>query len=63
MSRILLIRVDGIGDLAMSLAIFPALRRRFPEARITVDAVPIKTEGMPTVRGYSVLPIEVRRGS
>jgi cytochrome P450 len=36
---------------------------RFPEARITVDPVPIKTEGMPTVRGYSVLPVEVRRSS
>jgi lipopolysaccharide heptosyltransferase II len=34
LSRILLIRVDGIGDLAMSLAIFPALRRRFPNAQI-----------------------------
>lgn len=33
-SRILLIRIDGIGDLAMSRAIFPALRQRFPDARI-----------------------------
>lgn len=32
--RILLIRMDGIGDLAMSAAIFPALRRQFPAARI-----------------------------
>jgi heptosyltransferase-2 len=33
-SRILLIRVDGIGDLAMSSAIFPSLRRQFPTAQI-----------------------------
>src|SRR4051794_36702507 len=33
--RILLIRIDGIGDLTMSATIFPALRRRFPGG--TVD--------------------------
>jgi lipopolysaccharide heptosyltransferase II len=33
-SRILLIRIDGIGDLVMSSAIFPSLRRHFPNARI-----------------------------
>lgn len=33
-ARILLIRVDGIGDLTMSAAIFPALRKKFPRARI-----------------------------
>jgi hypothetical protein len=33
-ARILLIRVDGIGDLAMSSAIFPSLRRQFPNAQI-----------------------------
>lgn len=32
--RILLIRMDGIGDLMMSTAIFPALRQRYPQARI-----------------------------
>lgn len=32
--RILLIRIDGIGDLAMSSAIFPALRSRYPNGRI-----------------------------
>src|SRR5436305_1647873 len=44
-SKILLIRVDGIGDLAMSAAVFPSLRRRFPGARIDLltsgDARPI----------------------
>lgn len=33
-ARILLIRVDGIGDLAMSSASFPSLRRQFPTAQI-----------------------------
>jgi heptosyltransferase-2 len=33
-ARILLIRIDGIGDLAMSSAIFPSLRRQFPNAQI-----------------------------
>lgn len=33
-SRIMLIRMDGIGDLAMSAAIFPALRHHFPHAQI-----------------------------
>lgn len=33
--RLLLMRVDGIGDLAMSSAIFPSIRRTFPGA--TVD--------------------------
>jgi len=32
--RILLIRVDGIGDLAMCAAIFPGLRQKFPHAQI-----------------------------
>jgi heptosyltransferase-2 len=33
-ARVLLIRVDGIGDLAMTSMIFPALRRRFPRGCI-----------------------------
>lgn len=44
-SKILLIRIDGIGDLAMCAAIFPSLRRRFPAAQIDLltseNAVPI----------------------
>jgi len=32
--KILLIRVDGIGDLAMCAAIFPSLRKKFPKAQI-----------------------------
>jgi lipopolysaccharide heptosyltransferase II len=31
---ILLMRVDGIGDFAMTSALFPALRRAYPDARI-----------------------------
>jgi lipopolysaccharide heptosyltransferase II len=33
-SRILLMRVDGIGDFIMTTALFPALRRAYPDARI-----------------------------
>ena len=32
--RIFLARVDGIGDLAMTAAVFPSLRRQFPDAEI-----------------------------
>src|SRR5947209_3830958 len=32
--RILLMRADGVGDFAMTSALFPALRRAYPEARI-----------------------------
>lgn len=32
--KILLLRADGVGDFAMSSALFPALRRAYPEARI-----------------------------
>ncbi len=32
---------------------------RFPDARVTVDHLPIRTEGMPSVRGYAALPVEV----
>jgi lipopolysaccharide heptosyltransferase II len=32
--RLLLMRVDGIGDLAMSSAIFPSIRRAFPHAKV-----------------------------
>jgi lipopolysaccharide heptosyltransferase II len=32
--RILLIRIDGIGDLTMSATIFPGLRRRFPGGKV-----------------------------
>lgn len=33
-ARILLVRVDGIGDLIMTSPVFPALRRAYPAARI-----------------------------
>jgi lipopolysaccharide heptosyltransferase II len=33
-SRILLMRVDGIGDFIMTTALFPALRRAYPDAQI-----------------------------
>lgn len=32
---------------------------RFPRARVTVRTPAIRTEGMPSVRGYSTLPVEV----
>jgi cytochrome P450 len=32
---------------------------RFPRARVTVRTPPMRTEGMPSVRGYSALPVDV----
>ena len=32
---------------------------RFPEAHLGVDCLPIRTQGMPSVRGYAALPVEV----
>lgn len=32
--RILLMRIDGVGDMIMTTALFPSLRRAFPESRI-----------------------------
>jgi cytochrome P450 len=32
---------------------------RFPRARVAVDRPPMRTEGMPSVRGYAALPVEI----
>ncbi len=42
--KILLVRTDRIGDVVLSLPMLPALKRRFPQARITVMVRPYTRE-------------------
>jgi len=49
--RILVLRTDGLGDLVMSSPMFPALKRAFPNARVTVLAANWSRDLVPLVPG------------
>ena len=51
----------GLARLEAQVAVERFLAR-FPRARVTVRTPPMRTEGMPSVRGYSALPVEVSTG-
>jgi cytochrome P450 len=48
----------GLARLEAQVAVERFLTR-FPRARVTVGTLPMRTEGMPSVRGYSSLPVDV----
>ncbi len=49
--RILVLRTDGLGDLVMSSPMFPALKRAFPNARVTVLVANWSRDLVPLVPG------------